>query len=574
MPRLCAFDGCDKQPTFNTKGERKPLFCGEHKTSRMVDVKHPTCAFDGCDTRPSFNTKGERKGLFCTEHKEPGMIDVKNPTCASDGCDKKPHFNTKGERKGLFCGEHKKPGMVDVKKSTCAFDGCDKKPYFNTKGERKGLFCGEHKTSGMVDVKNPTCAFDGCDKQPTFNTKGERKPLFCGDHKTFGMVNVKNPTCAFDGCDTQPYFNTKGEPKGLFCGDHKEPGMVNVVSSTCAFDGCDTRPTFNTKGEPKGLFCGKHKTSGMVDVKNPNCAFDGCDKQPTFNTKGERKGLFCGEHKDPDMVDVKHPTCAFDGCDTRPGWGIPGTRATRCQRHQTEGMIRKPRTICAAKTCKEVAIYGLTVVRHCAVHRTIEEVPLIGGRCDRCHLVDILDERKLCATCDPTLHTRIRLAKQREVRSALDRSSTLRRYDLYDEKVDRGECGKERPDFAWDCGTHWLVLEVDEHQHKDRQETCECTRMVNLAGTFGMAVVFVRYNPDAYKPLRGKQAAFRHRIDVLERWLSHLMREPPQGLVTMIQLFFDGYSDESAKISTIVDWEKKRTLTDVDESHVKKRIRQ
>ncbi len=31
-------------------------------------------------------------------------------------------------------------------------------------------------------------------------------------------------------------------------------------------------------------------------------------------------------------------------------------------------------------------------------------------------------------------------------------------------------CGKERPDFWWDCGAHAVVLEVDENQHGGRPE--------------------------------------------------------------------------------------------------------
>lgn len=42
----------------------------------MEDKYHTKCAFDGCSLRPTYNYSGEKKGLFCKQHKSPEMTSV------------------------------------------------------------------------------------------------------------------------------------------------------------------------------------------------------------------------------------------------------------------------------------------------------------------------------------------------------------------------------------------------------------------------------------------------------------------------------------------------------------------
>jgi hypothetical protein len=45
-----------------------------------------TCHHEGCRKRPNFNSEGETKALYCAEHKSPEMINVKDKTCQSEWC--------------------------------------------------------------------------------------------------------------------------------------------------------------------------------------------------------------------------------------------------------------------------------------------------------------------------------------------------------------------------------------------------------------------------------------------------------------------------------------------------------
>lgn len=63
---------------------------------------------------PNFNFPGEKGGIFCSQHKSEGMIDIKHKRCAHEACNKRPSFNYTGEMRALYCGPHKLDGMVNV----------------------------------------------------------------------------------------------------------------------------------------------------------------------------------------------------------------------------------------------------------------------------------------------------------------------------------------------------------------------------------------------------------------------------------------------------------------------------
>jgi hypothetical protein len=52
------------------------------------------------------------------------------------------------------------------------------------------------------------------------------------------------------------------------------------------------------------------------------------------------------------------------------------------------------------------------------------------------------------------------------------------------------------PDILYDRGTHFIAVEVDEHQHRASSYKCEQQRMLNVIANLGLSCVFIRYNPD------------------------------------------------------------------------------
>ena len=238
--------------------------------------------------------------------------------------------------------------------------------------------------------------------------------------------------------------------------------------------------------------------------------------------------------------------------------GYPGAK----KEHRLPGMVIQPGRRCAAKGCSRPAIYGTDKPNNCYEHHQDGERNLVHERCISCGLPDLLDlKTSLCGDCAPETRQRAYLVKQRAVKAMLD-LGPHKDYDGYDEVVDKGICGKERPDFWWDCGTHHVVLEVDENQHGGRPEACECARMVNISQTFGSPTHFIRFNPDEYRADQGKTRtkgeSHARRMALLEKHLEamKITRETGGSFCSASRLYYDGWKPSQAgEIETILDAE-------------------
>ena len=116
-------------------------------------------------------------------------------------------------------------------------------------------------------------------------------------------------------------------------------------------------------------------------------------------------------------------------------------------------------------------------------------------------------------------------------------------YISYDKMIDHGVCGKERPDFIFDCQIHMIVIEVDEHQHEGYICECEQTRMINIGQALGIKTLFIRYNPDKYKPLTGRpENNQQKRMETLKRQIEHWQTTPlpTEGVCFVTHLYYDG----------------------------------
>lgn len=362
----------------------------------------------------------------------------------------------------------------------------------------------------------------------------------------------KRCQCGDADCDSRPSFNVKGSKKPRFCALHKEAGMVNVKDRTCEDPDCDRQPTFNVKGNKKRRFCAQHKEAGMVNVSGKICEDPDCDRQPAYNLKGIKKPRFCAQHKEAKMIDVKNRTCRITRCPRYARFGFPGRRPHLCTTHREAGTILQPTKRCLDPLCNELAIYGIRVHEHCETHRIPGEVNILEQACKTCGLLGIVDKAGNCETCDPDTFKRVALAKQNMVRDYLLQEGFV--FHSVDRMIDGGACGRERPDFYIDCGTHVLIIEVDEHQHSGRACECEQARMVNISQSNGMPTIFLRWNPDKYKThAKGIQveATFK-RLAVLKEWARHHMTHAPNEFLSVMYLYFDGYQYGTEKLETIL----------------------
>ena len=75
----------------------------------MVDIRTKNCI--DCDKKPSFNFSGEKKAIYCADHKKENMIVVNSKKCQHAKCKDVAFF---GFSKKQFCNIHKQPNMVNL----------------------------------------------------------------------------------------------------------------------------------------------------------------------------------------------------------------------------------------------------------------------------------------------------------------------------------------------------------------------------------------------------------------------------------------------------------------------------
>lgn len=547
--KSCRHAGCSTNPHYNYPSETKPLYCGKHKLDNMVDLVHKTCQHPNCRTRPIFNTSDQNTPIYCIKHKLPNMVDVANNRCSYPNCDTRPTFNYPGEIRGIYCTLHQLPSMIEVVSRKCQFKDCNTFPIYNEPGEKKPLFCLKHKTETMIDVKNKTCEHPGCKTQPAYNFPGEKRGIRCSEHKLDNMVNLINKKCEYPGCKTHPSFNEPGEKIGIRCVEHRTDNMVNVLNKRCEYSECKKYSTFGYE-RGKGIYCSEHKKIDMVNVKDKLCIYEDCNASATYNFRGVKGKIYCTTHKLDGMVTLgricKHPDCSY-----RASYNIFGQIADYCSEHKPIGAIRFPTPRCKNGTCTRLATHGVEKANHCEFHSTTNEIDLYSEPCKKCNFKMILDQKGLCEFCNNDSPEKIIHAKEIKVRDSLIARGY--KYLSHDKILERGNCGKERPDFLFDCGYHFLIVEVDENQHSNNAYNCERTRMFNIANTLGIKTFFIRYNPDKYKkPFQTKREeneTHNARMETLSGWLNLCMTRSPTDLVVSIYLFYDGY-DGTYRIET------------------------
>jgi len=401
-----------------------------------------------------------------------------------------------------------------------------------------------------------TCKENGCKTQPNFGLPG-KKAEYCKEHSLDGMDCVTVKKCKENGCKTIPTFGLPGK-KAEYCKEHSLDGMDCVTVKKCKENGCKTRPNFGLPGK-KAEYCKEHSLDGMENVKDKTCKENGCKTRPNFGLPG-KKAEYCKEHSLDGMEDLKNKTCKENGCKTQPTFGLPGKKAEYCSGHKKEEMMSNPNKTCLHKSCKEIAIYGIGKASACENHKEDCHINLVERKCVKCDILNILDKEKLCEYCNPNEFNKRRLAKQRRVKISLDAMD----FNIvsYDKRLDDGKCGNERPDFVFESTnkTHFIVLEVDEDQHMGNNETCECTRMVNISQSFGQATIFIRYNPDEYKVGKTKHnPSHNNRMELLKKVLKGAMNlEYGQlsGFCSLRKIYFNDYVKTDVNYYSILDFER------------------
>ena len=169
-----------------------------------------------------------------------------------------------------------------------------------------------------------------------------------------------------------------------------------------------------------------------------------------------------------------------------------------------------------------------------------------GGEylCSSCLLTQVSHKGALCSRCNPKAVTRSPV-KEASVAAHLAiwaSEGLIKTYDRWNKTAADSSttvCGGFRPDFTWNCSTHAVILEVDEHQHTAYNTKCEFQRMCSLIGAVGEPVRIVRFNTDAFK-IAGKTCNIgrSYRLPLLLQRLQHALTTPPTALITVEYVYY------------------------------------
>jgi hypothetical protein len=567
---------CGIRGKYNIVGETNGIFCKEHKKVDMIDITRKLCAKTGCNIRPTFNFEGEIICKYCKEHAEPGMIDIKNKKCQKEGCNTRPSYNFENETTVKYCKEHAEPDMIDIIHKKCEKEGCNKRPSYNFDNETIVKYCKEHAELDMIDIVSKRCHKEGCNKRPSYNFENETTVKYCKEHAEPDMIDIIHKKCEKEGCNKIPSYNFDNETTVKYCKEHAEPDMIDMKHKKCEKDGCNIRPTFNFDNETIAKYCKEHAEPDMIDIKNKKCQKDNCNKQSSYNFENETKAKYCKEHAEPDMIDMKHKKCEKDGCNTRAYYGYCGQSPILCAKHRDlhkdkNFLYTKPKRKCIGnddEDCKDTAEYGKTEPIHCLDHKTDDDIYLVAQQCNICCNNDLLNNDDLCITyCAPNqLYQQVKIEKKKEktVMNYLDKYVKLSNIiNITDDKVVSTYCNHYRPDRMYDVGTHCIIIEIDEDQHKGKRASCskgeigELSRMHEIQNAAGMNCIFLRFNPDTFKVNNKKQSInMNERLKLLVKWIEKCEGMKPEKDLEPVKykyLFYDDWIETDTSFKEIDD---------------------
>ncbi len=407
--------------------------------------------------------------------------------------------------------------------------------------------------------KGRKCININCGKEASHNYKNEIKRLYCGSCKLHDMKNVKHKQCI--KCTNKfPIFNYLGLAP-LYCEDCKDPKMVDTFNKKCIKCN-EKRASFNYK-KLKPLYCGECKSIDMIDLVNKKCIKCN-DKIPFFNYLGSPP-LYCRDCKNIDMVDTKTKKCIK--CNKNRATcnyqnNIP-LYCNNCKIIDMEILYRKKCIKCNDKIpnfnysdekealyCKGCKISGMLDIKHkkCKTYLCdIRQSNKFEGYCLRCFIHNF-PESKI-----------IRDYGTREAKVTEFIKQEFKELDINYNKQIEGGCSKNRPDIFIDCLTHSIIIEVDEHQHKNRSYTpeCEIQRVNNLFTDLAdRPIIFIRFNLDSYKNKSGKlikscfecaedrglpkaNKTLQARLKKLKKEIEKNIKLIPNTNITTIKLFYD-----------------------------------
>jgi uncharacterized Zn-finger protein len=485
-PYSCTFEGCDK--AFS-----KSWSLVTH-TRTHTNERPYSCTFEGCDY--TCAASGTLVTHTRTHTKERPYV------CTFEGCD------YSCSRSGNLVNHTRT--HTNERPYSCAFPGCDSS--FTASGHLKA------HTRTHTNERPYSCTFEGCDKA---FSKSNHLVVHTRTH-----TKERPYVCTFPGCDSS--FTASGS-----LAKHTRI-HTNERPYSCAFPGCDS--CFTESGHLKT------HTRTHTNERPYSCTFEGCDS--SFITSGQlvtHTRIHTNE---------RPYSCTFDGCDR--SFKQSGDLAKHTRTHTNE----RPYA-CTFPGCDS----SFTESGHLSKH--LEGIHDIGKfKCDYClgnrnsHNKHYDEAGKtnvhICRSCYKKATGFTSRVEKRWCEYTDEHLGTAGLMGSDDSLRSLGGCSMNRPDRLYG-DQHTVELdECDEKQHSGSSYTCEQRRIsdfYNEPSICGKSMVVIRWNPDGYKPLPGRDKVTlkeRMRLFVM---LKMALREKRAEPLPKIIVFFMFYSRDNSSIT-------------------------
>jgi hypothetical protein len=331
---------------------------------------------------------------------------------------------------------------------------------------------------------------------------------------------VKRIKCSVGSCENYA-------KKGGVCVKH------GATNKTCYVENCENQAQ-------KGGVCKKH------GAKIKRCSVENCENQA-------QKGGVCYNHG------AERKKCSVEDCENQ------ARKRGVCIKH---GAKHKR---CSIENCENQAINGGVCCQHGA---TVKKCPH-GLRpcycrtcdfpkhphkwCHSCTFVSIKNYKNkffypYCFHCYCVKFPDADIPRAFKLKEHYLRDELLDEYKeeevglIFDKKVYNG-CSSKRPDVRIERYTHTIIIECDEHQHKNYE--CENKRMMEIFQDLGnRPIVFIRFNPDYYEKrtcftktpktgqLKLNKTEWKKRIKVLKETIYTYFPVQDKN-VQVVKLFYD-----------------------------------
>lgn len=210
--------------------------------------------------------------------------------------------------------------------------------------------------------------------------------------------------------------------------------------------------------------------------------------------------------------------CEVDGCENY------SKKGGVCVKHGAETLK------CTHSGCEYVRKKdGL-----CAAHHPSDR------KCTNCHFFQVQKSGEMCGTC----------AGYRQNSEEFKLRELFKEWypemDVVFDKNIEGSCLRYRPDFFIDTKKGFvIIIEVDEFNHKDYDVNCEIVRMFNIQQAIMMPVIFIRFNPNVYKPdgVTPRTVKRSSRNNKLRATITRVLTFPPKFLPGIPEVEYLYYPD-------------------------------